>query len=110
MADWKDALSQLRDSGKIPEDNSPEPADIPEKPLKHSGTIHLVVEKKGRGGKIATIAEGFSCDDTALAELASEARRKLGTGGSARGGEILMQGECRERFAAFLRDKGYKVK
>lgn len=110
MADWKDALSQLRNSGNIPEDNYPEPAEVPEKLRKPSDTIHIVVEKKGRGGKTATIAEGFLCNDDELAQLASEARRKLGTGGSSRGGDILMQGECRERFANFLRGKGYKVK
>ncbi|MDE7115557.1 MAG: translation initiation factor [Muribaculaceae bacterium] len=110
--DWKDMLSQLRDDLPQVEDSAAEAADETkaEKPGLKKGTIRIVVEKKGRKGKTATIAEGFTCDDDELEEVASKAKRHLGVGGSARGGEILMQGECRERFAAFLRTLGYTVK
>ena len=103
-------LSQLKDSGSLPEGEEPVSVEAsPEKPAKKE-LIHIVVEKKGRKGKTATIAEGFTCDDEQLEEIASQLKRKLGVGGSARGGEILIQGECRERLSALLRDLGYKVK
>ena len=110
--DWKDMLSQLRDDLPQVEESAAEAADETntENPGLKKGTIRIVVEKKGRKGKTATIAEGFTCDDDELEEVASKAKRHLGVGGSARGGEILMQGECRERFAAFLRTLGYTVK
>lgn len=115
MDDWKDMLARLRSD--VPQVEEPaEDADARENPdsnVKESAKkelIHIVVEKKGRKGKTATIAEGFKCSDYELQEIASKAKRHLGTGGSARGGEILIQGECRERFAAFLRNEGFGVR
>lgn len=110
--DWKDMLSQIKDS--LPEgeeyvdakDEMPPSAHVAEK----KEVIHVVVEKKGRKGKTATIAEGFKCNDDELQSIASELKRKLGVGGSARGGEILIQGECRERLSELLRSSGYRVK
>ena len=104
--DWKDMLSHLRDELPQAEESAEETADE----IRAEETIRIVVEKKGRKGKTATIAEGFTCDDDELGEVASKAKRHLGVGGSARGGEILMQGECRDRLAAFLRTLGYAVK
>lgn len=109
--DWKDALSQLRDSGSLPEGEEPEAtAATDDSVTKPNDVIHVVVERKGRKGKTATIAEGFTCSDGELADIASRAKQRLGTGGSARGGEILIQGECRDRLADFLRSLGYRVK
>ncbi len=110
--DWKDMLSHLRDELPQAEESAEETADEirAEKQGLKKETIRIVVEKKGRKGKTATIAEGFICDDDELGEVASKAKRHLGVGGSARGGEILMQGECRDRLAAFLRTLGYAVK
>lgn len=112
MDDWKDMLARLRDDVPQAADSDNQTSEIesaPYTPAKKE-TIHIVVEKKGRKGKTATIAEGFNCDDDELQELASKAKRHLGVGGSARGGEILIQGDCRERLAAFFRSEGYRVK
>lgn len=112
--DWKDALANLQESGTIPQvDDTPQEGVSPvnEAPSnKKKDKIHVVIEKKGRKGKTATIAEGFTCSDEELLELASRAKQKLGCGGSARGGEILIQGECRERLVEFLRGEGYNAK
>lgn len=111
--DWKDMLSQLK--ADLPEGESPE-TDTKEQEspalsdCKHAETIHVLIEKKGRKGKTATIAEGFQCSDEELQELASTLKRKLGVGGSARGGEILIQGECKERLISLLKEHGYKTK
>lgn len=110
--DWKDMLSQLRDDLPEGEDNpqsNDASAETPDPKSLKKEKIHIVIEKKGRKGKTATIAEGFKCSDDELEEIASKAKRQLGVGGSARGGEILMQGECKERFATFLRNLGYPV-
>ncbi len=110
--DWKDILGQLRDDlPEAPDNCEPDmETGINDTAPGNKETIRLIMEKKGRKGKTATIAEGFKCDDDELQELASKAKRHLGVGGSARGGEILIQGDCRERLAAFLRTQGYKVK
>lgn len=70
--------------------------------------LDIILEKKGRGGKKATIITGFTGSDSELAELASALKRKLATGGSARGGEILIQGDRRNDVLATLNSLGYK--
>lgn len=60
------------------------------------------MERKGRGGKTATIIEGFPGSDSELKALATRLKQQLGVGGSARGGEILIQGDCRQRLRELL--------
>ena len=72
--------------------------------------IEVSIDRKGRKGKTATIAAGFTCDEDELKSIASQLKTKLSTGGSARGGEILIQGERAEEMKKILRDLGYKVK
>lgn len=111
-ADWKDALASL--SGLPAGTPDPDEKATDNRLLKTENrkltTLHMVVEKKGRGGKVATIIEGFECSDDEIDEIARDLRKRLGTGGSARGGEILIQGDRRNDVAAILREKGFKVK
>ena len=72
--------------------------------------LDIVLEKKGRGGKQATIVTGFVCDDEDLKQVASALKRKLGVGGSARGGEILIQGDFRQRVLDELTAMGFKAR
>lgn len=109
--DWKDALASL--SG-LPEGEesqaslNDEPTD--EKSNKQKSALHVLIEKKGRGGKTATIIEGFEISDEEIDEIASTLRKKLGTGGSARGGEILIQGDRKTDTVRLLKEMGFKVK
>lgn len=106
--DWKDALARLRDSAALPpgEDiQHPEPAV---EKTKHPA-LHVTVERKGRRGKVATLIEGFDDDDDA-ARVAAVLKRSLGVGGSSRGGEVLVQGDCSARVSEILKTEGYKIK
>ena len=86
-----------------------EPVDTtPEKP-RAKGKLVITVERKGRGGKTATIVSGFTIDDSEIASVARDIKTRLGVGGSCRGGEILIQGEPREEVAALLRAKGFRI-
>lgn len=73
-------------------------------------TLVVSMERKGRGGKTATIISGFTWPDNRIAELASTLKSRLGTGGAARGGEILIQGDRRADVASLLRKQGHVVK
>ena len=78
---------------------------------KNKITLHVLVEKKGRGGKTATIIEGLSQLPLEEVEsLAKEIKKKLGTGGSWREEEILIQGNRLNDVVLFLKQKGYIVK
>jgi len=72
--------------------------------------MDVVLEKKGRAGKQATIICGFQGSDDDLLDLASILKRKLATGGSARGGEILIQGDRRKEAVEILKSLGYKAR
>lgn len=110
--DWKEMLSQIREDlpeGEMTdEEGGQKSGDAGSTPPKR-GKLRIFTEKKGRKGKVATIVEGFECDDEELEEIASKAKRHLGVGGSARGGEILIQGDCRERLGEFLKSLGFKI-
>ena len=109
--DWKDQLGALLSEGSLPQGEEPRTEErVESAPSVQKEPLHVVVERKGRKGKTATIVEGFLCDDETLKETAAKLKQKLGTGGSARGGEILIQGDVAEKAKAILRSLGYKVK
>lgn len=106
---WQDALSSLRAEMEEPVDEQVEEA-VEESKTALFDSLAIFYERKGRGGKEATIITGFSCDDDTLLEVASKLKKTLGCGGSARGGEILVQGDRRKQLPQLLRTMGYKVK
>ena len=114
--DWKEALlAKSREMGIEPaagEETSTEEAQPHAAALDPNGhpALHVVTERKGRAGKTATIVEGFTCTESELKEIAARLKSALGTGGSARGGEILIQGDCRERVRADLKRMGFRLK
>jgi translation initiation factor 1 len=74
------------------------------------GVIRIRREVKGRGGKTMTVAAGFQLDDSGLKMLAAELKRRCGSGGSAKHGEILIQGDHRETVLAELQRRGFTAK
>lgn len=72
--------------------------------------LKVRIEKKGRKGKSATTVNGFVGKEADLKELAQELKKACGTGGSAKNGEIVIQGEFPEKVQELLQKKGYKAK
>ena len=69
-------------------------------------TIRMRREKRG-GGREVVLLEGFPVDED-LEGLSREMKKTLGAGGSAKGGLIEVQGDHRDRIAAFLAARGYR--
>ena len=74
------------------------------------GVIRVWREVKGRGGKTVTTISGFPMNDNDLRELAGELKRRCGTGGSAKDGIIVIQGDQRDIIIPLLQNKGFTVK
>jgi translation initiation factor 1 len=72
--------------------------------------LELYFEKKGRGGKQVVIVAGFQGTEEALADLAKALKQHCGVGGSVKDGEIIIQGNVREKVTAYLEKEGYKTK
>jgi translation initiation factor 1 len=67
-------------------------------------------EKKGRGGKEVTVVFDVPGGDMELKKLGKGIKRKLGTGGSAKDGCIVIQGNHVDAILAFLKDIGHQAK
>lgn len=63
-----------------------------------------------KGNKTATVIENFKGSESSLSELAKLLKAKCGTGGNAKDGIIIIQGEKREQVLAILQQQGYKTK
>lgn len=72
--------------------------------------VRIWLEKKGRNGTPVSIIRGLAVDPHRLAELASKLKRSCGTGGSAKDGEIIIQGDHRERLVGLLERDGIAAK
>jgi translation initiation factor 1 len=81
----------------------------PETLLPAQQTLYLSLER-GKGGKVATLIEGFIGTETDLEALGKTLKNKCGTGGTVKDGIILIQGEKREQLIALLQGLGYKTK
>ncbi len=106
--DWKEALQNLNQPDGA--DDEQPAAEQPTAEPANEGALLVELDCKGRRGKEATIISGFAIDDERVSAVASKLKSRLGTGGSARGGEILIQGDRRQDVAALLADLGFKVK
>ena len=130
MADWKSALAALgateepNDNKEKTEidrkkrigvvystnpdyeysDDSQEEADtLP----KNQQKLRLNMERAGRGGKTVTLVKGFVGSDKDITALSKLLKQKCGVGGSVKDGEIIIQGDHRQRLVEILKKEGY---
>jgi translation initiation factor 1 len=93
---------------------APEPPAPPTAPaaeaIDFGGATKIVVrrEKKGRGGKVATVVEGIKRPPSALERIARDLKRALGCGASIEGDTIVVQGDMAARIEPWLLARGAK--
>lgn len=68
------------------------------------------IDRHARGGKQVTLVQGFVGTEADLSELGRSLKVKLGVGGSAKDGEIVVQGDFRDRVVELLVKMGYNAK
>lgn len=70
--------------------------------------LRIWLETKHRAGKAATVVKGFIGMDEDLEDLSKKLKSFCGTGGSAKDGEIIIQGDQREKVLQWLLKNGYR--
>lgn len=75
-----------------------------------SQKLKVLLDKKSRKGKVVTLVEGFVGTDDDLQSLAKTLKQKCGVGGSAKDGEILIQGDFKAKIFEILTSAGYATK
>jgi len=106
MSDWKERLGVVYSTNpdfKYETEQSPNIETLP----KERQNLRVWRDTHGRAGKIATVVRGFVGNDEALENLGKILKRKIGVGGSVKNGEIIIQGENRERVLQILIAEGY---
>jgi len=72
--------------------------------------LKVQISKKGRAGKIATVVMGFVGTEVDLEDLARVLKNKCAVGGAVKDGEIVLQGDVREKSVELLLKLGYKAR
>ena len=108
--DWKKRLGVVystnpdfsyEQSGQQVQVSTPEPG-------RQRLTVRL--DRRQRAGKQVTLVEGFTGSQEDLAALAKTLKTRCGVGGTAKDGEITVQGDLRDKVTALLLEMGYKAK
>lgn len=69
--------------------------------------LRVIIERKHRGGKDVTIVLGFTGTLQDMEDIGKKLKTHCGTGGSVKDGEILVQGDHRDKVVKYLIDKGF---
>ena len=107
--DWKEKLGMAFNIDPDSVSNEPE-VEEPVEEKQCTQRLDVMLDKRNRNGKKVTLVVNFDGSEEALKHLAKELKQHCGVGGSARCGEILIQGDFRDKILAYLKDKGYKAR
>lgn len=104
--DWKERLDivySTRSDFQYSYAEKDEAATMP----KEKQLLRITLDKRNRGGKKVTLITGFAGNENDLQELGKLLKMKCGAGGSAKDGEVLIQGDFRNRLLDILQQEGY---
>lgn len=107
--DWKSRLGMVYSTDpdyKYVTDEEPEAETLP--PARQQ--LRVWLDRRQRAGKVVTLVRGFVGSEADLGELARLLKTRCGVGGAAKQGEIIIQGDHRDRVVEILAKGGYRCK
>ena len=108
--DWKKRLGVVFSTNPDFAYTQAEAAPEAETPEPGRQRLIVTIDRRGRGGKQVTLVSGFVGKEEDLAALGKTLKVRCGVGGSAKDGQIAIQGDQRDKVVALLTDMGYKAK
>ena len=107
--DWKKRLGVVYSTNQdfkyttaaVQEEKTPEP---------DRQRLIVAIDRRQRAGKQVTLVKGFVGSSEDLAALGKTLKIRCGVGGTAKDGEITLQGDLRDKVAAILQSLGYNAK
>ncbi|WP_321425626.1 translation initiation factor [uncultured Bacteroides sp.] len=106
--DWKERLSVVYSTN--PDFNYDIDSDSDEEQTTLEAAkqvLRVALDKKNRGGKVVTLITGFVGSEEDLKDLGKLLKTKCGVGGSAKDGEIIIQGDFKLKVVELLKKEGY---
>ena len=104
--DWKDRLNVVYSTN--PDFNYDMDDDQEQVTLdKNKQNLRVSLDRKNRGGKVVTLITGFVGTENDQIELGKLLKSKCGVGGSAKDGEIIVQGDFKQKVIDLLIKEGY---
>ena len=104
--DWKDRLNIVYSTNPDFQYSTYEKEEIETLP-KQQQKLRVSIEKNHRGGKTVTIVKNFIGNEEDLKQLGRLLKTKCGVGGTVKEGEIIVQGEFKEKIIELLKKEGY---
>lgn len=104
--DWKDRLNVVYSTNpdfRYETHDEEEASTLPPSQQK----LRVQLDRKNRGGKVVTLVTGFVGTDDDLKELGRLLKGKCGVGGTAKDGEIIVQGDFKQKVLDLLKQAGY---
>ena len=107
--DWKDRLGMVYSTDPNFNYTTAEASEAETLPPAKQ-KLRVALDKRNRGGKKVTLVADFVGSDDDLQALGKILKTKCGVGGSAKEGEIIVQGDFRDKIVALLTEMGYKAR
>lgn len=108
--DWKSRLGVVYSTDPDFQYRTEQDTPQAETPAPQKQRLTVRIDRRRRAGKQVTLIEGFVGRDADLAALAKTLKTQCGTGGTAKDGEITIQGDLRDKIVALLTGMGYNAR
>jgi len=108
--DWKSRLGVVYSTNPEFQFSGQENGEDTETLSETKQKLIVAIDRKHRAGKQVTLVKGFIGKDSDLESLAKSLKSKCGVGGSVKDGEIIIQGDFRDRIISILQSLGYPAK